>query len=158
MQLDAERILRVASERVRLRQQWKVQVPVRLPQVLDVSDFAFIAIVDGAGPPRAGLPTRQRIAIPLGRTPQLAVGQIEEAEFSREHEIGGGLEMPGCDGHERRQETKIPCRLIARRQFVRDELLGQQAHLSRQAMRYLRAGHAPQALQIPARLLHTINV
>ncbi len=151
-------VLRVASERVRLRQQWQVQVPVRLPQVLDVSDFAFVAIVDGAGAPRAGLATRQRIAIPLWRTPELAVGQIEEAEFSREHAIGGGPQMLGSDGHERRQETKIPCRLVARRQFVRDELLRQQAHLSRQAMRNLRARHAPQALQIPSRLLHTINV
>ena len=94
----AERVSRIAGERVRLRQHRQVQVPVRLPQVLDVSDFAFVAIVDGAGAPRAGGALRQRVAIPLRRIPELAVRQIEEAVLAREHAIGGGRQMLGRDG------------------------------------------------------------
>ena len=154
MRLDAERVSRIAGERMRLRQQWQVQVPVRLPQVLDVADFAFVAIVDGAGAPRASRPTRQRIAIPLRRITELAIGEIEEAVLASEYAFRGGGQVLGRKGDERRQETKVACGRITRRRFVRDELLRQDAQAACQPVRHLGARHHFETLQVPCGLLH----
>ena len=103
----------------------------------------------------AGRALRQRIAIPLRRIAELAVLEIEEAVFAREHAIGRGA----SDARARRamnggRKRRSRAARIARRQFVRGELLRHQAHAARQAIRDFGARHAPQALQIPSGLLH----
>ena len=83
LRLDRERVTRFARERVRLRELRQMQMPVRLPEILDVADDAFVAIVDRARAARVGDAMRERIAIPLRRIAELAVLEIEEASSGR---------------------------------------------------------------------------
>jgi len=81
-------------------------------------------------------------------------GQDAGLVATLDHAIRGGHQRVGRQRHERRQEPQVRRIFIARRQRVLRERLGHRAYGPGQPIRHLGARHAPQALQIPARLLH----
>src|SRR5688572_5093976 len=103
----------VAAERVRLCERRQVEVPVRLPEVLDVPDLALVAIVDRmSGPPRRES-LRERIAVPLRGHAQRAILQVEHGMTAGEHALGPGddresLLRQRIEPAEMRQETAHP--------------------------------------------------
>ena len=155
LRLDGERISRVARERMRLRQQRQVQVPVRLPQVLDVADFAFVAIVDGAGAPRRPPPAasagRDSIAADRrARNPRdrRRCTCPRACDPRRRVRCSGAMAMNG--GRKRRS------RADASRGGVSCEanFCDSTRRLARQPVRHFGARHHFETLQIPSRLLH----
>ncbi len=66
------RVAQVAAQRVRLRERHQVQVPVGLPQVLDVADAPLVAVVDGACRAQRRQASGERVAVPFRRIAEVA--------------------------------------------------------------------------------------
>ena len=142
LRLDGERVARVACQRMGLREHRQVQVPIRFPEVLDVPDFAFVAVVDGAS--RGG---RRRRAASADRDSTAADRRARSPRDRRScicrarMRSAAAVRCAGAMRDVRRQETQVACRQIGRWNFMRGELLRQHAQAARQPVRHFGARH-----------------
>jgi hypothetical protein len=83
-----------AGERVGLRERDEVQVPVRLPQVLDVADQVLVAIVEQLAVDERRLDAGLRVAVPARRRAEVDRAQREDVEPPLRDALGGGDERP----------------------------------------------------------------
>jgi hypothetical protein len=97
---------------------------------------------------------RERIAIPLRRFAEVAVFQVEEAVVAFEQAVSGGNQRIRRQRHERRQESQVAGKGIARRHLRRAEMLRHRAYAARDAVGDFCTRHASQAPEIPTGLLH----
>src|SRR5581483_10191373 len=140
----------LARERVSLRERHQLQVPVRLPQILDVADEARVAVVEQLAERERRLDAGLRIAVPARRIAEIGVAQREDVEPAGRDAIGRGENGVGVDAR-RRPDPGVRKRgnLGGGNRAGESEALGVRPGEPQHAVSHLRGRHAPQAVDAP---------
>ena len=159
IELRGERveIMPVAGERVGLGQGHELQVPVRLPQVLDVADEVRVAVVEQLAEGERRLDAGLRVAVPARRHAELELAQREHVHPTLGDALGGGEIRRGLDAadflHRRAMDPRLgrggEIRRRQRRRPQQARALGVRLRRAQRAVGHLDRRHAAQPVETP---------
>ena len=149
---DNVEIVHIAAERIRLCQRHQMQMPVELPEILDVSDQPCVTVIEQLAEFERRFHAGLGIAIPARRRVEPDVLQREQIQLARRNAVGSGEVACGID-FRRRMHPRARCgRKIRGRNNLRPDQPGAlRLHRQRakKAMRNLGGRHAAQPVETP---------
>ncbi len=136
----------------RLRQRHELRVTTGLPQIFDIADLVFVAIVERLAELQRRLPAGLWIAIPLRREAQRSRRHREDGKAAVENDIGGAAIFVDVESRRQRcnprRARSFPCRRW-RRGGMQAELLDAGLDALLDPVTDFPPAHRRQTLQLP---------